>query len=157
MGGRKGLKASLSFRFRFGANEMRRNEMEREESETRRATPPPDADMARATSSSATSVSFHGYAYCLTSCRPFPNAKLPYNVRRIATFWQSLLLTYTGTVLYGIDSAMPTAPDPSAKRRRRAHVKSRNVCVECKKAHRKVQRHILVTRSLNYADAVAAV
>ena len=141
------------------------------EKKAKRATPSPDADMARATppplmptekprafaDASATSVSFHGYAYCLAPCRPFPNAKLPYNVRRIATFWQSLLLTYMGTVLYGIDAAMPTAPDPTAKRRRRAHVKSRNGCVECKKAHRKVQRHILVTRSLNYADAVAAV
>ena len=88
----------------------------------------------------------------------FSNAKSPYTVRRIvAAFWQSLILTCIGTVLHGIDSAMPTAPDTSAKRLRRAHVKSRNGCVECKKAHRKVQRHILVTRSLNYADAVAAV
>ena len=122
-----------------------------------RATPPPHMPRKRELLRILARPLFHGYAYCLALCRPFPIAKLPYNVRRIATFWQSLLITNIGTVLYGIDSAMPTAPDPSAKRQRRAHVKSRNGCVECKKAHRKVQRHIPVTWSLSYADAVAAV
>jgi hypothetical protein len=67
------------------------------------------------------------------------------NGRRIAALWQSLLLTTLYTVLHGRDSTMPTASDTSAKRQRRAHVKSRNGCVECKKQHRKVQRHIPVT------------
>ena len=104
-----------------------------------RATPPPDMPRKREPLRILARPLFHGYAYCLAPCRPFSNAKFPYNVHRIATFWQSLLLTYIGTVLYGIDSSMPKAPDPSAKRQRRAHVKSRNGCVECKKAHRKVQ------------------
>jgi hypothetical protein len=54
-------------------------------------------------------------------------------------------------ILHGRDSM------PAAKRQRRAHVKSRNGCVECKKQHRKVQQYIPVAWSTSYADAVAIV
>jgi hypothetical protein len=64
-----------------------------------RATPPPHMTRKRELLRILARPLFHGYAYRLAPCRPFPNAKLPYNVHRIATFWQRLLLTYIGTVL----------------------------------------------------------
>lgn len=65
------------------------------------------------------------------SLEPVPSPHWSYHPIRNYLLWQDLLL-------HGLDPTMPTAPETSAKRQRRSHVKSRNGCVECKTKHRKV-------------------